>query len=150
MFPVKCCGIWSLIACTNPTYIGSELKINYNTIMFSPIKRIGPINIKKNIYGSIFIKENNSVKIVWLNKISYDINLIVLPRISLLSNINCSRLLVYYEIDETENWLTIKHNNDQYVFRRDIIITENNDTILKLFITQLVFDLIINKINHIQ
>ena len=33
MFPVKCCGIWTLIASTNPEYIGSELKVNYNYVL---------------------------------------------------------------------------------------------------------------------
>ena len=47
MFPVKYCGYWSLIACTNPQLIGSELLINYNTITFTRINNVGPIQIKK-------------------------------------------------------------------------------------------------------
>jgi hypothetical protein len=146
MFPVKCCGIWTLIASTNPEYIGSELKVNYNTIMFSPIKRVGIINIKKNIYGSVFIKENNEAKIVWLNKIYYDIDTGILPRISIPSTTICQRLTINFEIDETDNWITVKKNNDQYVFRREMNIVEKNDTIFKLFITQLFFDFIIRHI----
>ena len=145
MFPVKCCGIWCLIASTNPIYIGSELNINYNTVTFTTIKRVGPINIKKNMYGSIFIKENEA-KIVWINKINYNIDTGILPRISIPYNNYCPRLTLTYEIDETANWITIKNKNDQYVFRRDISIIHPNDTIIKLFITQLFFDFIIRHI----
>jgi len=148
MFPVKCCGVWTLIASTNPQYIGSELNINYNTVIFTPIKRFGPIHIKKNIYGSIFIRENEA-KIVWLNKIKYDIDTGLLPRISIPSNSRCTRLSIIYELDETTNWITIKKQNEQYVFRREISISQPNDTIIKLFITQLFFDFIIRHIyNH--
>ena len=148
MFPVKCCGIWTLIASTNPEYIGSELNINYNTITFSPIKKFGIITIKKNIYGSVFIKEDqiNEAKIVWLNKIYYYIDTGILPRISIPSTTICQRLRVTFEIDESDNWITIKQNNDQYVFRREILISEKNDTIIKLFITQLLFDFLIRHI----
>lgn len=145
MFPVKCCGIWSLIASTNPQYIGSELNINYNTITFTTIKRIGTIHIKKNMYGSVFLKDQDA-KIVWLNKINYNIDTGILPRIIIPSTVNCQRILVSYEIDESANWITIKNKNEQYVFRRDISILQPNDSIIKLFITQLVFDYIIRQI----
>jgi hypothetical protein len=148
MFPIKCCGLWTLIASTNPQYIGSELKINYNAIIFTPIKRVGPINIKKNIYGSVFLKENEA-KIIWLNKINYDIDTGILPRISIPYTTQCPRMAVTYEIDESTNWITIKKQNEQYVFRREISISHPNDTIFKLFITQLFFDFIIRHIyNH--
>ena len=146
MFPVKCCGLWTLIASTNPQYIGSELNINYNTIIFTDIKRFGLIHIKKNMYGSVFIKESNDAKIVWTNKINYDIETGILPRISIPSTSQCPRISIIYEIDESANWITIKKQNEQYVFRRDISISQPNDTIIKLFITQLFFDFIIRHI----
>jgi len=145
MFPVKCCGVWSLIASTNPQYIGSELNINYNTITFTTIKRFGTIHIKKNMYGSVFLKDQHA-KIVWLNKINYNIDTGILPKIIIPSTTICHRISVSYELDDSTNWITIKSKNDQYVFRRDISISQPNDTILKLFITQLVFDYIIRHI----
>ena len=57
MFPVRFCGFWSLIACTDPSYIGSELVIDYNTIKFTPIKRYGFIKVKK-IYMDLYFYEN--------------------------------------------------------------------------------------------
>ena len=145
MFPVKCCGLWTLIASTNPQYIGSELSINYNTITFTPIKRFGPINIKKNIYGSVFVQENDA-KIIWSSKINYDIETGILPRITIPSFNNCTRLYLKYDIDETSNWITVQKQQEQYVFRRDISISQPNEPIIKLCITQLVFDYIIRHI----
>lgn len=142
MFPVKFCGVWTLIASTNPQYIGSELTIDYNSITFSPIQKIGFVRVKKNIYGSIFLKEDEA-KIIWLPTITYDIETQILPRISIPSRKPCPRINVRYEIDETNNWFTVHKQNEQYVFRRDIRIQERNDTILKIFLTQVFFDFII-------
>ena len=146
MFPVKCCGLWTLIASTNPQYIGSELNINYNTIIFTNIKRVGLIHIKKNMYGSVFIKDSNDAKIVWTNRINYDIETGILPRISIPSTGQCPRLNVTYETDESANWIKVKKQNEQYVFRRDISISQPNETLINLFITQLFFDFIIRHI----
>ena len=145
MFPVKCCGLWTLIASTNPKYIGSELSINYNTITFTPKQKVGPINIKKNIYGSVFVQENEA-KIIWSSKINYDIETGFLPRITIPYINNCTRLYLTYEIDDTSNWITVQKQQEQYVFRRELSISQPNDTIIKLFITQLVFDYIIRHI----
>jgi hypothetical protein len=146
MFPVKYCGYWSLIACTNPQLIGSELLINYNTITFTRINNFGPIQIKKNIYGSVFINENTA-KIIWTNTIIYDIETIILPKISIpYTDKRCPRINVIYDIDDTHNWITIKKQYEQYTFRRNLSILPNNDTIFKLFLTQLIFDFIIRHI----
>jgi hypothetical protein len=142
MFPVKFCGLWTLIASTNPQYIGSELKIDYNSITFSPIQKVGFVNIKKNIYGSVFLKDNDA-KIIWLPTITYDIDTQVLPRISIPYKMNCPRIQIQYEIDETNNWVTVHKQNEQYVFRRDLKIQPATDTILKIFLTQLFFDFVI-------
>ena len=148
MFPVRCCGLWTLIASTNPQYIGSELNINYNTLIFTSVKKYTIINIKKNYYGSVFVN-NNTAKIIWLNKINYDIDTGILPRLSIPSKSICPRISVTYELDDTTNWITVKSNQDQYVFRRNISIVQPTDTILKLFITQLIFDFIIRHIYNI-
>lgn len=145
MFPVKCCGIWTLIASTNPQYIGSELSVNYNTITFTPIQKIGSIKIKKNIYGSVFVQDETA-KIIWSSKINYDIETGILPIITIPYISNCSRIYLNYELDDTANWITVKKQNEQYVFRRELSILQPNDTIIKLFITQLFFDFIIRHI----
>jgi hypothetical protein len=145
MFPVKCCGIWTLIASTNPQYIGSELSVNYNTITFTPIRKFGSIKFKKNIYGSVFVQDSTA-KIIWSSKINYDIETGILPIITIPSINNCTRIYLNYELDDTANWITVKKQNEQYVFRRELSISQPNDTIIKLFITQLFFDFIIRHI----
>ncbi len=147
MFPVRFCGFWSLIAATNTKYIGSELWIDYNTIRFTPIKTYGFIKVKKNMYGSIFLKDENKSKIAWLNTVSYEIESQVFPRISIPAKHKCSKLIVSYDIDETYNWITIQSLDDQYVFRRNIVMPPKSDSLIKIFITQLVFDLIIRSIH---
>jgi hypothetical protein len=139
-----------MIASTTPHYIGSELLIDYNTIRFSPIKSYGFIKIKKNMYGSVFLKYYNQSKIVWSNKIYYDLETQILPRITIpvqLKN-RCSKMTISYDIDDTFNWITIKNKNEQYIFRRNIVVQTNGDTIIKIFLTQLLFDYIIRHINQ--
>lgn len=148
MFPVRFCGFWSLIASTNTQYIGSELLIDYNTIRFTPIKRYGFIKIKKNMYGSIFLKEENKSKIAWLNTVSYEIENQVFPSITVPVKHKCSKMIVSYDIDDSCNWITIKNNNDQYVFRRNIMMPPKSDSLLKIFLTQVFFDIIIRNIHH--
>ena len=147
MFPVQFCGFWSLIACTDPMNIGSELVINYNTIKFTPIKKYGFIKVKKNMYGSIFLREQNKTKIAWLNTVNYDIETQILPRITIPVKHKCSKMVVSYAIDPTANWITIQNQRDQYVFRRELVAPPKNDSILKIFLTQLVFDYIIRNIH---
>lgn len=147
MFPVRFCGIWSLIACSDPCYIGSELMIDYNTIRFSPIKRYGFIKVKKNMYGSVFVQSQNKSKIAWLKKVNYDIETYVLPRISVPVKHKCSKMIVSYDIDSTSNWITIQHQQNKYVFQRELVSPPKNDSILKIFLTQLIFDYIIRHIH---
>ena len=147
MFPVRFCGFWSLIASTNTKYIGSELWIDYNTIRFTPIKTYSFIKVKKNMYGSIFLKDQNKSKIAWLNTVSYEVESQVFPRISIPVKHKCPKLTVSYDIDETCNWITIQTLNEQYVFRRNIVMPPKSDSLLKIFVTQLFFDLIIRSIH---
>jgi len=147
MFPVRYCGFWSLIACTDTQYIGSELMIDYNTIRFTPIKKYGIIKVKKNMYGSIFLKDHNKTKIAWSNKVFYEIESQVFPTINLPLKHKCSKLTVSYDIDETYNWITIQNANDQYVFRRNLVVPAPSDSLFKIFLTQLFFDIIIRSIH---
>ena len=54
LFPVKFCGSYSMVACTNPTYIGAELFVDYNTIRFTPVKKYGFIHLKKTCMDPYF------------------------------------------------------------------------------------------------
>jgi len=144
MFPIQYCGAWMLIASTNPMYIGSELRVDYNTITFSPIQKIGLIKVKKNIHGSVFI-EQNKAKILWLPHVTYDIDFRVLPKLSFPYYMPCKRLKIKHDIDKTHTWITITEKENKYVFRRmnPETVTES---ILKIFLTQLLFDFIIRHI----
>jgi len=147
-FPVKFCGSYSMIASTHLSYIGAELFIDYNTIRFTPVKKYGFINVKKNMYGSIFLKECNKTKIIWLPSVKYDIETHIIPRITFPVPHKCSKLTVSYSVDPSYNWITIYDKKEQYVFRRNIVVTPKTDSILKIFLTQLLFDLIIRNISH--
>ena len=146
-FPVKFCGSYSMIASTNPTYIGADLFVDYNTIRFTPMKKYGFINVKKNLYGSIFLKEVNKTKIIWLPSVKYDIETHILHRITFPEKHKCSKLTISYSIDPSYNWVTIYDKNEQYVFRRNIVITPKSESIFKIFLTQLLFDFIIRNIH---
>jgi hypothetical protein len=144
MFPIQYCGAWMLIASTNPMYIGSELKIDYNTITFSPIQKVGLIKLTKNIHGSVFIDENKA-KVVWLPHVTYDIDFRVFPKLTIPYYMPCKRLKLKHDIDESHTWITITEHDNKYVFRR-MIPTTQNDSIIKIFLTQLLFDFIIRHI----
>lgn len=148
MFPVRFCGFWSLIACSDPSYIGSELTIDYNTIRFTPIKKYGFIKVKKNMYGSVFLRDHNKTKIAWLNKVNYDIETHILPQINIPAKHKCPKMEVSYNIDSTNNWITLYNKNDQYVFRRELIPPSKNDSFFKIFLTQLLFDFIIRSFHQ--
>lgn len=147
MFPVQCCGLWTLVASTNPQCIGSELYVNYNTITFTPIQRFGFISLKKNKYASMYVKDN-TVKVVWSDKINYEIQSEIFPRIVLPAIEKTSRMTVSYEMDETQSWLTVYHTPHQYTFRRDVNSRPPGDNLLKIFLTQVFFDTII-KLLHL-
>jgi hypothetical protein len=137
-----------MIACTNPNYIGAELFIDYNSIKFTPVKKYGFIHVKKNLYGSIFLKEYNKTKIVWLPKVKYDIETSLIPLITIPLKHKCSKITVSYNIDPSCNWITVQDKNEQYVFRRNIVVAPKGDSIIKIFLTQILFDLIIRNIYH--
>jgi hypothetical protein len=147
MFPVQCCGLWTLIACTTPQCIGSELYINYNTITFTPIQRVAVVSFKKNKYASTYIQDK-VVKISWSDKINYEIHSEIFPRIVVPGIEKTSRMTVSYEMDPTNSLLTVYHHKQRYVFRRDIHPRPSTDNLFKIFLTQLVFDIIIRQINH--
>jgi len=147
MFPVQCCGLWTIVASTNPQCIGSELYINYNTITFSPIQRWGFVSLKKNKYASMYIKDQTA-KISWTDKINYEIQSDIFPRILLPSYEKTSRMNISYEIDDSHSWLTVYDAPHKYTFRRHVEERPASDHLFKIFLTQLFFDFIIRHINR--
>lgn len=146
MFPVQCCGLWTLIASTNPQCIGSELYINYNTITFTPVQRISFVSIRKNKYASMYVKEN-TLKLVWSDKIKYEIQSEIFPKIVIPGIEKTTRKTMSYEVDDTNSWLTVYDSINQYTFRRDIDPRPEGDSLIKIFLTQLFFDFIIRHIH---
>ena len=71
----------------------------------------------------------------------------IIPRITIPVKHKCSKMIVSYTIDPTANWITIQNQQEQYVFRRELIAPPKNDSILKIFLTQLLFDYIIRSIH---
>jgi hypothetical protein len=147
MFPIQCCGLWTLVASTNPQCIGSELYINYNAITFTPIQKVGFISLKKNKYASMYVKDQ-TVKVSWTDKINYEIQSDIFPRILLPSYEKTSRMIVSYEMDDSQSWLTVYNSPHKYTFRRDVVERPASDHLFKIFLTQLFFDFIIRHINQ--
>lgn len=145
MFPIQYCGAWLLIASTTPMYIGSELRIDYNSITFSPIQKIGPIQVKKNIYGSVVLQKNRA-KVLWLPKGQYDIDVRILPKLSIPYYMPCKRLYLKHNLDKTHTWMTISDKQNKYVFRRMNPDSSIPESMFKIFLTQLFFDFIIRHI----
>jgi len=149
MVPSKLCGLYTIISCTNPKYIGSELFIDYNHIHFTWIKKIGAMTIHKNMYGSVFVKDN-FVKVQWVNSGSYEVDLIVLPLITYpYVKDNCKRMNCLYTVDETNTWITISHT-EQYTLRKNTYPKKKEDTFIKIVFTQLLINYIINLLHQLS
>jgi hypothetical protein len=99
------------------------------------------------MYGSIFLKDQNKSKIAWLPNLQYEVESNIFPLISIPVKHKCQKMTVSYDIDETCNWITIQNCNDQYVFRRNIVMPPKSDSLIKIFLTQLFFDVIIRNIH---
>ena len=150
MVPLKLCGVYLLTSCSNTAYIGSQMTLDYNTIHFALNKKVGFVKITKNMYGSLLVKndtdtDTNIVKIRWLNSGTYDIDTQMLPIISYpYVKENCPRMTCSYSVED--NWIILTDKSHQYVFRKNLYPEKKNDTLLKLFFTQLFLDLIIRHI----
>ena len=145
MFPLKLCGAWSLIYTNNHgILINSKINIDYNRVKFSPISKVGLADITKNMYGVVAVKTDDDLdkaKIVWLQNIDYEINTPVLPTIQIpFQEKMCIRTNIEYKLEDS--CLTINDGVYDYVFSRDFS-SKKDDSFIKIFITQLLFDYII-------
>jgi hypothetical protein len=145
MFPLKYCGLWCLVYSTNPMVPHSTLlNIQYNRLNISPIQDYDLFKLKRTYQGVIRV-DDSEAKIVWSKQVNYEIETPFLPSFSLMGKINCQPLMVNYTIDESCTYCTFVDKHYKYVFHR-FVPSEKKDTFIKIFITQLVLDLIIRHI----
>ena len=143
-FPAKYCGLWTLLSSTNYNYrTGSQLKIDYNRIQFSPVEKWGPLFLTKNIYGSVLVKDKNVSKVSWVDTADIEIDSIFFPTIQIPIKNKCPPMLICHSIDEQNQLITLSDSTHEYIFRVNSFPKENKSNILQLFLLQLVFDLII-------
>lgn len=143
MIPYTLFGMYTLIGCSHPKYIGSELFIDYNNICLSLKTDIYGCTISKKMHGTARLKDDN-VNVLWRKSGMYELDAYVLPVITYPYRNDCKRTCCTIELNDP--WITIIHNNDKYVFRKNLYPKERKDTFLKLFVTQLILDLIIRHI----
>lgn len=143
LFPVKYCGLWTLLSTTNYNYRpGSHLKIDYNRIQFSPVEKWGMLKVTKNIYGSILLKENNTFKICWVENAELEIDSVLFPTIQLPIKIRCPPMTMCHSMDENQH-ITLRDSTHEYVFRVNPFQPEKKQSLLQVFMLQLVLDAII-------
>ena len=146
MFPLKMCGAWCLIYTNNNAFmINSKLQIDYNRVKFSPKERVWGLDITKNMYGVVRVKENlDGAKVVWMKSVDYEVDTHILPIINVPHKGNgmfCQSYITY-TIDDT---LSINDGIYDYVFTRDFG-DKKNDSLIRAFMTQLILDHIIRHI----
>jgi len=146
MFPLKYCGVWCLVYTTNPLIPSNTLlNIQYNRVSVTPMHEYKLFQLKRTHQGVIFVQDEMNAKVMWSKKVNYEIDSPFLPTLPMYGkDIFCKPLLLNYTMDETNTYCTFVSDHE-YVFHR-YIPNEKKDTIFKIFITQLLFDLIIRHI----
>jgi hypothetical protein len=147
MFPLNYCGAWCLVYSTNIDIPASTLlNIQYNRVEVTPIKDFTLFQLKRTHQGVIQIRNDTVAKVVWSKKVDYHIDTACLPLIPFTGKeMNCMPLMLRYSIDETNTYCTFETEHHEYVFHRYIPF-EKRDTIVRIFMTQLLFDFIIRHI----
>ena len=144
LFPVKYCGLWTLLSSTNYNYRpGSQLKIDYNRIQFSPVEKWGLLRITKNIYGSLLLKEGNFIRVFWVENADVEIDSVFFPTIQVPIKNKCPPMIICHFMDETNQHITLRDSTHEYIFRVNYFKQEKKQNILQVFMVQLVFDTVI-------
>lgn len=143
MFPVKYCGLWCLVYTNSPLPQNTLMKIEYNRVTISPFTDYGIFRVKKNFRGVVIVEE--TAKVYWSKTIQYEIDSSFLPTMEFPGKENCKKIVVDYSMDDTNLYCTFKDGKNEYVFQRTS--QEKTDGLMKIFATQLLFDLIIRHIN---
>ena len=143
-FPSALCGVWSLVSSSNPQFLGSTMTVDFSVFKFSHyVKKYGQVSLNKNVYGSVYVRNSTFAKVLWSNKIDYTVESKFLPRIPVPWKTKCPRFSISFSLDDTTDQLTVVKANEKYVFQRRVVSLENEDNIYKIFITQLLFDLLL-------
>ena len=144
MFPAQLCGMWSLVGCSNPQFLGANMVVDYSNFKFThSVKRFGIVSLKKNVFGSVLLTNTTNAKVDWSKKMFYSVESNFLPKIPVPWNAKCPRFRIKYYLDASGNELTIIKANETYVFQKHYVSLETNDNFFKIFMTQLLFDYIL-------
>lgn len=146
MFPLKYCGVWSLVYSTNPHIpYATMMNVQYNRVTITPMQEANLFQLKRTYQGVILVQDESHAKVMWSKKVNYEIDSPFLPTLPLYGKeMNCKPIVLQYTMDETNTYCTFVADHE-YVFHR-YVPTEKKDTIFKIFITQLLFDFIIRHI----
>ena len=118
------------------------MNIEYKRVTISPFINYGIFKIKKNFHGVVSVEEK--AKVYWAKTIQYEIDSPLLPTVELPGKGICKKTVVDYSMDDSNLYCTFKDSLHEYVFQR--AIPEKRDGLMKIFATQLLFDLIIRHI----
>jgi len=153
IFPSALCGVWSLVGCSNPLFLGSTMVVDYTNFKFTQnVKNYGSIGLKicRNVYGTVFVNNATHAKVVWSKRMDYSIESKLLPRIPVPWDTNCPRFGISYNLDEISDRLTVVKANEKYVFQRHVVSLDDGNHFYKIFMTQLLFDLLLRHLPAIR
>ena len=149
MFPSKLCGVWLAVTSIDPRYLGSELVVDYNAIRFSRVKRYAFLTTKETMYGSVYLGESGMARMAWSPRVTTTFDAGVLPRITVPTvRKQCKRSAVEFHVDDFGTYLAVSAGLDKLTFRKSLVSEAPQDTIVKLFLTQVVFDVLIRKMHE--
>jgi len=149
MFPSTLCGVWLAVTSSDPRYLGAELVVDYNAIRFSKVKRYAFLTTKETMYGSVYLGEGGMARMAWSPRVTTTFDAGVLPRFTVPTvRKQCRRSAVAFSADDFGTYLAVSAGSDRLTFRKSLV-PEPQDTIVKLFVTQVVFDVLIRKMHDI-
>jgi hypothetical protein len=131
---------------TNPHIpYATMMNVQYNRVTITPMQEANLFQLKRTYQGVILVQDESHAKVMWSKKVNYEVDSPFLPTLPLYGKeMNCKPIVLQYSMDETNTYCTFV-GDYEYVFHR-YVPTEKKDTILKIFITQLLFDFIIRHI----
>ena len=146
MFPLKYCGVWCLVYTTNPHIPHSTMMhIQYNRVEITPMQDFKVFQLKRTHQGVVSVRDDSHAKVMWSKRVNYEMDSPFLPTFPFYGKeMNCRPIELNYTMDETNTYCTFV-TDYEYVFHR-YMPSEKKDTILKIFMTQLLFYYIILQI----
>jgi hypothetical protein len=121
------------------------MHIQYNRVEITPMQDFKVFQLKRTHQGVVYVRDDSHAKVMWSKKVNYEMDSPFLPTFPFYGKeMNCRPIELNYTMDETNTYCTFVADHE-YVFHR-YMPSEKKDTILKIFITQLLFDYIIRQI----